>query len=196
VVSRQREYQLLYPDRHAAREAVHAAVKAGKMPHPTLLSCAECGKPAVGYHHHKGYAFAYRLEVQALCAACHGRAHRLPIEQKRVALVFDWVDVPAAKRMTPALYRRYFRHYGARGVAELIAKVEMPRGCEAATTVWIKLGVFYAPCHNRARVGHRYCGLHLRYRVDRWQAESKHKPGPAKGAKRQERHAHGGSDGG
>jgi excisionase family DNA binding protein len=31
--------------------------------------------------------------------------------------------------------------------------------------------------------------------VERWQAEGKHTPGPAKGTKRQERHARGGSDG-
>jgi hypothetical protein len=30
--------------------------------------------------------------------------------------------------------------------------------------------------------------------VEAWQRHAKHKPGPAKGAKRQERHAHGGSD--
>jgi hypothetical protein len=30
---------------------------------------------------------------------------------------------------------------------------------------------------------------------DRWLNQGKHTPGPAKGTKRQERHAHGGSDG-
>jgi hypothetical protein len=185
MVSRQREYQLLYPDRHAAREAVHAAVKAGKMPHPTSLSCAECGKPAVGYHHHRGYAFAYRLEAQALCAACHGRAHRLPIEQKRVVRVFDWADVPAAQRMRPALYRRYFRHYGT-WITKLIGWLERPAGCAAACSVRLKVGIFYAPCASRVLVtGARYCRLHEQHR--------------ARCAERarlsQERHAHEGDDG-
>jgi len=56
-----------------ARDAVKFAVRTGKLPRVSTLSCP-CGKQAQHYHHHLGYSREHRLDVLPLCAVCHKAA--------------------------------------------------------------------------------------------------------------------------
>ena len=47
----------------------------GTLPWPERLPCVSWGQPAAQYHHHRGYAPEYRLDVVPMCPACHGQAH-------------------------------------------------------------------------------------------------------------------------
>lgn len=65
-----------HPERISARKAVRYAVTSGKFPPASTQVCEMCQEAlASHYHHHKGYAKEYRLEVVALCTECHGKAH-------------------------------------------------------------------------------------------------------------------------
>lgn len=54
----------------AARKAVSWAVKKGRLPPVKSQRCG-CGRPAVHYHHFRGYSPANRLDVIPLCGLCH-----------------------------------------------------------------------------------------------------------------------------
>lgn len=69
-----RAYMQRNPDKRRARYAVRDAVKYGKIPPASTLPCAGCGAQAAHYHHHRGYAKEYRLDVIPLCVVCHGAA--------------------------------------------------------------------------------------------------------------------------
>lgn len=60
-------------EKHLAHVAVKNAVKAGKLQRVKNLKCSECGKPAVNYHHHRGYTKEHQLDVIPVCATCHKR---------------------------------------------------------------------------------------------------------------------------
>lgn len=64
------------PQKYAAYKAVGKAVAAGQLPRAMALKCEHCGKPAQGYHHHKGYAPEHALDVVPLCDKCHRAAER------------------------------------------------------------------------------------------------------------------------
>jgi DNA-directed RNA polymerase subunit RPC12/RpoP len=57
------------------QSAVGKAVEKGLLPRITSQTCANCGKPAAHYHHHKGYAKENLLDVIPLCAKCHANVH-------------------------------------------------------------------------------------------------------------------------
>lgn len=57
-----------------ARLAVGHAVEYGRIPPARELLCAYCGEPAYEYHHHRGYARKYWLDVIPLCHPCHTEA--------------------------------------------------------------------------------------------------------------------------
>lgn len=59
------------PAKMVAYNAVYYAVKTGKLPHPSTLKCASCGKPAKQYHHPFGYEGELKLKVQPVCFSCH-----------------------------------------------------------------------------------------------------------------------------
>lgn len=62
-----------HPGRITARGAVNDAVRRGKFPPAWTMVCEECKEAqAKHWHHHKGYDDEYKLDVIALCAACHG----------------------------------------------------------------------------------------------------------------------------
>lgn len=63
--------RLREPNRIKARNAVNVAIRKGELPSPESLQCLICLKPSAQYHHHKGYAPEYWLDVIALCKACH-----------------------------------------------------------------------------------------------------------------------------
>jgi hypothetical protein len=69
-----RAYYQRYPDRNRARSAVADAVRYGRMPPARKLTCIDCGEPAAHYHHHRGYAEEYKLDVVPVCTACHAKA--------------------------------------------------------------------------------------------------------------------------
>jgi hypothetical protein len=65
----------------AARKAIAAEVRAGRIPRASALRCEACKGPAVEYHH-ASYAPEDRLKVVALCVFCHRVADGLadPVE--------------------------------------------------------------------------------------------------------------------
>lgn len=68
--ARSQRYKHRNPLKTKARSAVAHAVRAGKLPHPTILNCT-CGHFAQEYHHHKGYAPEHHLDVVPICVSCH-----------------------------------------------------------------------------------------------------------------------------
>lgn len=54
---------------------VYDAIERGALPPLSSQICQHCGDPAVHYHHHKGYAEEFLLDVIALCRRCHKAAH-------------------------------------------------------------------------------------------------------------------------
>lgn len=69
-----------YPHKLKARQAVHYAVRIGKLPHPTKCKCHDCGDLAASYDHHNGYDDP--LNVQPVCFPCHGTRSRVRGEHK------------------------------------------------------------------------------------------------------------------
>jgi len=68
---RNQKERMEFPEKIKARALVNQRVRFGRMPNASSLSCAECGGIAAHYHHHKGYSFEHRYDVQPVCAACH-----------------------------------------------------------------------------------------------------------------------------
>jgi len=69
------KYYQKNPDRRKAKEAVHRAIYAGRLLKPSKFRCVQCNKKAQHYHHHKGYAPEYWLNVIPVCAMCHKKIH-------------------------------------------------------------------------------------------------------------------------
>ena len=61
--------------RQNAAYAVATAIDKGHLVIPSDLPCFYCGKTAVLYHHHLGYARSHFLDVQAVCKSCHTKIH-------------------------------------------------------------------------------------------------------------------------
>lgn len=67
-----------WPEKAAARGAVNAAVKSGRLVRPDACSaCLRVGN--VQGHHHNGYEAPHVLDVVWLCTACHAAAHRVEV---------------------------------------------------------------------------------------------------------------------
>jgi hypothetical protein len=77
--------------RRLAHAAVRLAVRSGALPSLDVTACADCGAPAVGYHHHQGYDRANRLAVQPLCRACHQKREHVAVapEDSRKRLTIE-----------------------------------------------------------------------------------------------------------
>jgi hypothetical protein len=82
VVSRQRLYQLRYPERHRAQQAVNYAVRTGKLIKPARCSRCEAIGP-VSAHHAMGYAQKYWFALDWLCGQCHRERHNKERENMR-----------------------------------------------------------------------------------------------------------------
>lgn len=66
-----------YPERKKARDAVHYAVRIGKLPPAWTMVCDVCQEAqAASWHHHKGYEPEHWLDTIPLCRVCHGKEHR------------------------------------------------------------------------------------------------------------------------
>lgn len=70
-VSRQRQEQRRNWERNAARQMVHRAIAAGKMPPAWVYHCADCGAKAEEYDHFLGYTVSYAYSVMPVCRPCH-----------------------------------------------------------------------------------------------------------------------------
>jgi hypothetical protein len=70
-----RQYYAANKEKDRARHAVRAAVKSGKLPHISTMTCAICGAPAQVYHHED---YSKRYDVIPLCMSCHMLHHQLP----------------------------------------------------------------------------------------------------------------------
>ena len=70
-----KKYYLKNRKKRAAKAAVWNEVRHKRIPKITAQICKMCGNQANHYHHHKGYAFKYRLSVTPLCTFCHKKAH-------------------------------------------------------------------------------------------------------------------------
>ena len=71
-----REYVKSSPEKRKAHDAVKRAVKTGKLPRASSLTC-KCGKAATEYHH-ENYEREHWLDVVPLCRSCHKRLHAEP----------------------------------------------------------------------------------------------------------------------
>ena len=60
-----------YPLKRTSRQKIHDAVRQGKIPRVSTLSCMDCGGQAARYDHYAGYDKP--LDVQPVCAACDGK---------------------------------------------------------------------------------------------------------------------------
>lgn len=63
--------KIRYPQKIKAKDAIHIAIKAGKLISPKFLLCHYCPKPAQQYHHWQGYAPEHWLDVVPACIKCH-----------------------------------------------------------------------------------------------------------------------------
>jgi NUMOD3 motif len=78
------------PEVKTAHWTVSNAKRTGKLVQPSTLPCADCGNRADCYDHYLGYAPEHRLDVQAVCNACH---HKRAIQRG------EWVATPRFKEM-------------------------------------------------------------------------------------------------
>lgn len=72
----QKRYCERYPERRRAKESVYIEIRAGRMASAKTLACYYCPKPAEEYHHWRGYAKRYWLDVVPACVECHKYIHQ------------------------------------------------------------------------------------------------------------------------
>lgn len=73
-----RKFREEHPDAHRAHNLVNNAIKRGEL---TRRSCERCGSGLAVQAHHEDYSKP--LEVNWLCAPCHGERHREINEERR-----------------------------------------------------------------------------------------------------------------
>ncbi|KKM67253.1 hypothetical protein LCGC14_1473010 [marine sediment metagenome] len=73
-------YRIRYPERIKAKDAVHNAVLADKIPCIRTRRCYFCFEQAEQYHHYKGYKPKFWLDVIPVCKKCHRKFH--PAEKR------------------------------------------------------------------------------------------------------------------
>jgi len=74
LLTRQRKWQIQYPEKRRAHEAVKAALRSGRL---VKGACAECGSNQFIDAHHENYA--QPLQVTWLCRRHHAARHRRKI---------------------------------------------------------------------------------------------------------------------
>jgi hypothetical protein len=71
-----RRHRQRYPDRCLAHGTVNDAVRRGHIPPAWTMVCERCQEAqAKHWHHHKGYAREFALDVIAVCVDCHIKEH-------------------------------------------------------------------------------------------------------------------------
>lgn len=75
TAAKTRRERKLYPEKYQARTAVSNALQEGRLTKPD--TCEDCGEPTKSrdlHGHHEDYSKP--LDVEWLCATCHGKRHR------------------------------------------------------------------------------------------------------------------------
>lgn len=75
IIQGVKRFRIRYPEKYKAEKAVNNAIAVGKLPKANTLQCHYCPAQAEQYHHHKGYAQEYWLDVIAVCVKCHSKLH-------------------------------------------------------------------------------------------------------------------------
>lgn len=71
------ERKRLDPAKVKAHDRVKRAIDSGRIPKAREHICSECGeRQARHYHHHKGYAPEYWLDVVPVCTFCHPKVEK------------------------------------------------------------------------------------------------------------------------
>ena len=70
-------YRIRHPKQYLACKALSSAIRYGKLPPAKTLQCHYCPAQAKEYHHHKGYAREYQLDVIPVCIPCHGETRKI-----------------------------------------------------------------------------------------------------------------------
>ena len=81
------------PEQVEAYNAVAQAIRDGALVRAVTQACAACNRQAALWRHRNGYDEAHWFDVEALCGACHTRAHQRGYWMKgRVGPgeVFEW----------------------------------------------------------------------------------------------------------
>lgn len=74
-------------DKQQARQRINILVRTGRLAHPNMLPCCDCGhiwstgERRHEYDHHRGYAAAYHYDVEPVCTTCHVKRDSLKIQQ-------------------------------------------------------------------------------------------------------------------
>lgn len=76
---RVRKSRQKYPEKYIARNILNAAIRDGKIIKPEI--CERCRFPGNLHGHHDDYSKP--MEVQWLCASCHGKLHKERGDLKR-----------------------------------------------------------------------------------------------------------------
>lgn len=75
---RRRRNKRTATDKTRARMAVRDAIWRSALPPAWTMVCGHCQEAqAAHWHHHNGYEHENRLDVIALCVACHSKEHRV-----------------------------------------------------------------------------------------------------------------------
>jgi Bacterial regulatory proteins, luxR family len=83
MASRQYLWQLRHPEKKAAHEALHRALKSGIIQKPEV--CMGCGGPDPEGHHPD---YSKPLEVEWLCNACHHKRHQKSISSPYIRVAY------------------------------------------------------------------------------------------------------------
>ena len=80
IAAQNAKYRVDHPDRLAANRAVITAVKQGRLPAASTVTCYRrydgCKIQADDWHHHSGYDEAHHLAVLSICKPCHKKEHK------------------------------------------------------------------------------------------------------------------------
>lgn len=68
-----KKYREMFPEKYRANSKVSNAIRDGMLTRPD--KCEGCGKPCTPHAHHWSYAEENWLDVEWLCAVCHGEMH-------------------------------------------------------------------------------------------------------------------------
>lgn len=71
-----KRFNTRHPNSVKAQNAVNNAIAVGKIPHIKTRRCYFCYEPAEQYHHYKGYAPKFWLDIIPVCRECHMKIHR------------------------------------------------------------------------------------------------------------------------
>lgn len=122
-------------DKKQARAHVVWLIGTGRLPHPSLVPCTDCGhvwSPGERWHeydHYLGYAGAHHHDVQAVCTLCHSAR-----EDRRD---------PARRTRSVEGLRRYQHAHARQACVNCGQDIPPFRNgrCNSCRSYWVKHGV-------------------------------------------------------